>query len=227
MEAYWLEGSFLRRITTQQVRLVTGNVSCTLCEADLPHVWPFLCNKGRALDLDFHLEGAPNWRAPREESLNVYGVAQPTLPGLKGILSVLGCRPPSRASLAQTGQDHVEEPREKSSTIDHSAVTMRRMSLDDTKRSGWLDSEQDNGATQGRCVWFCTREEPISTFSSFNRVGHLIDPCINASVYISGRPFVLRDIAAAKTTMTLSDRAENLEGIERRLRDDMLLESKK
>ena len=49
----------------------------------------------------------------------------------------------------------------------------------------------------------------------------------SASVYISGRPFVLRDSSAAKTTMTLSDRAEVLEGIERRLKDDILQESRR
>ncbi|KAJ9126445.1 hypothetical protein QFC24_002188 [Naganishia onofrii] len=145
---------------------------------------------GEALDLDFHLEGAPNWRAPREESLDVYGVAQPTLPGLKGILSVLGCRPPAKASFVHTGQDQADGTGTRSSVVDSSAVAMRRMSLDDAKQSGWMDTEQEG-------------------------------------VYISGRPFVLRDISAAKTSMALSDRAENLEGIERRLRDDMLLESKK
>lgn len=48
-----------------------------------------------------------------------------------------------------------------------------------------------------------------------------------ALVYISGRPFVLRDLSAAKTTMALSDRAEVLEGIERRLKDDILQESRR
>lgn len=41
------------------------------------------------------------------------------------------------------------------------AADRRRMSLDDSKRDDQLDTKQE-GVTQGRCVWFCTREEPIS-----------------------------------------------------------------
>lgn len=48
---------------------------------------------GRALQLDITLQGAPNFRAPKQGGLNVFGVAQPRLQGLKAILSVLGCRP--------------------------------------------------------------------------------------------------------------------------------------
>ncbi|KAK0205042.1 inositol hexakisphosphate-domain-containing protein [Desarmillaria ectypa] len=54
-------------------------------------------------------------------------------------------------------------------------------------------------------VWFSTREEPI--------------------VYISGRPFVLRDASEPKRTLPLSDRAENLEAIEIRLKNDILHEA--
>ncbi|KAG1727742.1 inositol hexakisphosphate-domain-containing protein [Suillus lakei] len=56
-------------------------------------------------------------------------------------------------------------------------------------------------------VWFSTREEPI--------------------VYISGRPFVLRDSAEPRRTLSLSDRAENLEAIEERLKNNILQESAK
>ncbi|KAG2359074.1 inositol hexakisphosphate-domain-containing protein [Suillus spraguei] len=52
-------------------------------------------------------------------------------------------------------------------------------------------------------VWFSTREEPI------------------------GRPFVLRDSAEPRRTLSLSDRAENLEAIEERLKNDILQESVK
>lgn len=48
---------------------------------------------GRALDLDINVHGAPNFRAPRQGNLNVYGVAQPRTQGLRAILSVLRCRP--------------------------------------------------------------------------------------------------------------------------------------
>ncbi|KAH9945040.1 inositol hexakisphosphate-domain-containing protein [Epithele typhae] len=112
---------------------------------------------GRALDLDINVHGAPNFRAPRQGSLNVYGVAQPRTQGLRAILSVLRCRP--------------------------------------------------NLPNPTHVVWFCTREEPI--------------------VYISGRPFVLRDASEPRQSLRLSDRAENLEDIERRLKNDILAESAK
>lgn len=47
------------------------------------------------MHLDLEITGAPNFRAPDEEGLNVYGVAQPTVPGLKSILTILGCQPSS------------------------------------------------------------------------------------------------------------------------------------
>ncbi len=47
------------------------------------------------------------------------------------------------------------------------------------------------------------------------------------AVYISGKPFVLRDGSVPKNTLALSDRAENLEGIEDRLKSDILKEAKK
>ncbi|KZW02890.1 hypothetical protein EXIGLDRAFT_730985, partial [Exidia glandulosa HHB12029] len=58
-----------------------------------------------------------------------------------------------------------------------------------------------------RCVWFSTRDEPL--------------------VYISGRPFVLRDSADPRRTVELSDRAESLEAIELRLKNDVLAEASK
>ena len=45
------------------------------------------------------------------------------------------------------------------------------------------------------------------------------------SVYISGRPFVLRDASEPRHTLALSDRAENLEAIENRLKNDILQEA--
>lgn len=45
------------------------------------------------------------------------------------------------------------------------------------------------------------------------------------SVYISGRPFVLRDASEPKRTLSISDRAENLEAIENRLKNDILQEA--
>ncbi|CAH7666719.1 inositol hexakisphosphate-domain-containing protein [Phakopsora pachyrhizi] len=62
----------------------------------------------------------------------------------------------------------------------------------------------------GRCksVWFCTREEPV--------------------IYLSSRPFVLRDsLRPDHSSSTISDRAENIEAIENRLKLDILKESSK
>ena len=44
-------------------------------------------------------------------------------------------------------------------------------------------------------------------------------------MYISGRSFVLRDASEPRKTLPMSDRAENLEDIERRLKNDILEES--
>ncbi|KAF9485182.1 hypothetical protein BDN70DRAFT_910314 [Pholiota conissans] len=110
---------------------------------------------GRALDLDLNVHGAPNFRAPRQGHLNVFGAAQPRTQGLRAILSVLRSRP--------------------------------------------------NTMNPSHAVWFSTREEPI--------------------IYISGRPFVLRDASEPRRTLALSDRAENLEAIESRLKNDILQEA--
>lgn len=47
------------------------------------------------------------------------------------------------------------------------------------------------------------------------------------TVYISGRSFVLRDASEPRKNLPLSDRAENLEDIEKRLKNDILQESVK
>jgi hypothetical protein len=56
---------------------------------------------GRALDLDLNIHGAPNFRAPRIGSLNVFGAAQPRSQGLRAILSILRARP------TETSPSHV------------------------------------------------------------------------------------------------------------------------
>ncbi|KAM6504289.1 Inositol hexakisphosphate domain containing protein [Amanita muscaria] len=56
-------------------------------------------------------------------------------------------------------------------------------------------------------VWFSTREVPI--------------------VYISGRPFVLRDASEPRRALAISDRAKNIEAIELRLKNDILQEAAK
>lgn len=47
------------------------------------------------------------------------------------------------------------------------------------------------------------------------------------TVYCNGRPYVLRDASNPFQTLALSDRASNLEDIERRLKLDILEESRK
>ena len=133
---------------------------------------------GRALDLDLNVHGAPNFRAPRNVNLNVFGVAQPRTQGLRGILSVLRCRP--------------------------------------------------NIPNPTHVVWFCTREEPIGVSAINLTFTDTPDYMLaHRSVYISGRPFVLRDAAEPRRTLKMSDRAENLEGIELRLKNDILSEAAK
>lgn len=100
------------------------------------------------------LRGAPNFRGLG--GLGVYGCAQPTITGVKTVLSALQSQPQSRLT-----------PRET--------------------------------------IWFCTREEPL--------------------VYIGNSPFVLRDAAQPTKTYSISDRPESLEGIETRLKNDILKES--
>ncbi|TFK46087.1 hypothetical protein OE88DRAFT_1668241 [Heliocybe sulcata] len=112
---------------------------------------------GRALDLDLNVHGAPNFRAPKQGNLNIFGAAQPRTQGLRAILSILRARP--------------------------------------------------NTPNPTHVVWFSTREEPI--------------------IYISGRPFVLRDSSEPRRTLKLSDRAENIEDIEKRLKNDILQEATK
>lgn len=47
------------------------------------------------------------------------------------------------------------------------------------------------------------------------------------AVLINWKPFVLRDWSAPKTTLALSDRAESLEQMELKLKEDILYEARK
>lgn len=104
------------------------------------------------------LEGAPLFREA-DMDLGVFGVCQPTILGLKTVLSALNCHP----------TEDKNDPR--------------------------------------YCAWVCTREEPV--------------------VYVGDRPFVLRDALKPRETMSMSSRAENLEAIEKRLKQDILTEAVK
>ncbi|CAD6922391.1 hypothetical protein CF336_g6584 [Tilletia laevis] len=78
------------------------------------------------------------------------------------------------------------------------------------RRSSAATATATEGSThhyQNTCIWVCTREEPV--------------------IYVSGRPFVLREASAPTETFGLSTRASNLESIERRLRADILNEAER
>ena len=73
-----------------------------------------------------------------------------------------------------------------------------------TASAGGGSSTADDGGRR-RAIWYCTREEPV--------------------VYIGAQPFVLRDALEPTRTYALSDRAESLEQIERRLKQDIVKEA--
>ncbi|KAI9473878.1 MAG: inositol hexakisphosphate-domain-containing protein [Benjaminiella poitrasii] len=64
-------------------------------------------SSGTNTNLDFHLQGAPNFRVAE---LNVHGVAQPTVIGLSTILAVLNCHPKSLNPTSCTWFSTREEP---------------------------------------------------------------------------------------------------------------------
>nr|XP_031859044.1 uncharacterized protein CI109_005550 [Kwoniella shandongensis]KAA5526116.1 hypothetical protein CI109_005550 [Kwoniella shandongensis] len=161
---------------------------------------------GRAMDLEITIQGAPNFRAPDEESLNVFGVAQPTAAGLKSILTLLGCQP----------HRHVRKPHSRRASVpvgDRAERGKMGRVVSQPNASPLAESVSTDGSVssedeeQGQTIWFSTREETL--------------------VYCNGRPYVLRDAAQPYQTLALSDRATNLEDIERRLKLDILDEARK
>ncbi|KAI8984466.1 inositol hexakisphosphate-domain-containing protein [Mycotypha africana] len=64
-------------------------------------------SRGTNTNLDFHLQGAPNFRIAE---LNVHGVAQPTVIGLSTILALLNCHPKSLKPTSCTWFSTREEP---------------------------------------------------------------------------------------------------------------------
>ncbi|KAK0547224.1 hypothetical protein OC845_004211 [Tilletia horrida] len=187
--------------------------------------------------IDVNLQGAHNFRAAAG-GLGVYGTAQPTIGGLKTILALLGCRPislplqspahtglgVSRAGAQSTSRrGSTQEPSsEHVSTLTSSSADPRaRLSETQNASSASLHSQTPSAQTggisptaeksphqyQNTCIWVCTREEPV--------------------IYVSGRPFVLREASAPTETFGLSTRASNLESIERRLRADILKEAER
>jgi hypothetical protein len=91
-----------------------------------------------------------------------------------------------------------------------------------SRRTSVIDSPDSGVEEQGQVIWFSTREETLSKCLLLPRL-LLTSP----SVYCNGRPYVLRDASAARNSLALSDRADNLEDIERRLKVDILREARK
>nr|KIR85732.1 hypothetical protein I308_03840 [Cryptococcus tetragattii IND107] len=171
------------------------------------------------MDLDLNIQGAPNFRAPNEESLNVFGVcrlrllryaslltlsqvAQPTSAGLKSILTLLGCQPAFLRRPARRGSAATSTP--------PTSLSDRRTSRTESPiRATALEryNSIDEREPQGKAIWFSTREETL--------------------IYCNSRPYVLRDASTPYQTLALSDRASNLEDIERRLKIDILDEARK
>jgi hypothetical protein len=104
------------------------------------------------MDLDLTIQGAPNFRAPDEEGLNVYGVAQPTVAGLKSILTILRCQPSGRSDIRRGSTTLVN-------TSSNGAPLVKSTSqpLDGKSRSDEAGEQEE-----GKVIWFSTREETLS-----------------------------------------------------------------
>ena len=163
-----------------------------------------------------------------------YGqVAQPTVPGLRSILTILGCQPHSAVySHSSSRRPSVADaPPRRSSFVTEGKPTppAQNAALDGgplhKTKSGPNEGSKALGKVEeveeGKAIWFSTREETLSELVWTVRKRELI------TVYCNGRPYVLRDAAKPTTTLALSDRAKNLEDIERRLKIDILDEARK
>ncbi|KAG8783281.1 hypothetical protein FRC12_019885 [Ceratobasidium sp. 428] len=116
----------LIRATASVVKTRSGTVLSRGCILKTDH-YP----TGRALDLDINLQGAPNFRAPRDAAaaVNVYGAAQPRIGGLRAVLAILNCGP----SGSSVGSSPTTSPLARDTRL----------------------------PTRAGCVWFSTREEPV------------------------------------------------------------------
>ncbi|KAJ1604262.1 hypothetical protein NDA14_007583 [Ustilago hordei] len=166
----------------------------------------------RHAHLDLHLQGAPNFRKA-DCSLEVYGVAQPTITGLKTILSVLNARPTKDAVGSQSFDSRLSSVGASgaaSTSLLQTSSPFSSPSLiqaQDPKTQSNPRKASNRSEKPRKCVWVCTREEPV--------------------VYVGGRPFVLRQAERPVSTFELTVRADNLEAIESRLKQDILRESSK
>lgn len=166
----------------------------------------------RSSHLPIQLSGAPNFRKAAAD-LGVYGSAQPSISGLKSILAALGCQPTAHLHHHVLNPAPATDPAAAAAAAallsPHPAHVPGVASPADAPMPGARtpvgDMGQSSFRTRDKCVWVCTREEPV--------------------LYISGRPFVLRDVENPRRTLKISDRASNLEGIEDRLKEDICREA--
>jgi protein-tyrosine phosphatase len=173
----------------------------------------------RRPNLGVHLQGAPNFRQADIPGLQVYGVAQPTITGLKTILCVLQCSPvvgqrqrPLRGRHTSPRRSEANE-RAASATPklgppegrDHRHNDDREERVKSPDFTTSLKSFEIDHASSRRCVWACTRNEPV--------------------IYVGSRPFVLREADQPFENFQLSERADNLESIEQRLKTDIIREA--
>ncbi|KIP04476.1 hypothetical protein PHLGIDRAFT_75887 [Phlebiopsis gigantea 11061_1 CR5-6] len=96
--------------------------------------WP----SGEALDLELNVHGAPNFRAPREGNLNVFGVAQPRTQGLRGILSVLRCRPQTPNPTHVIWFSTREEPVDRAENLEAIELRLKNDILAEAQKYGGL-----------------------------------------------------------------------------------------
>ncbi|PWN26799.1 hypothetical protein BDZ90DRAFT_211139, partial [Jaminaea rosea] len=158
----------------------------------------------RPTKLDLSLQGAPNFRKA-DAPLEVYGTAQPTITGLRTILAVLGAAPPPAAAANKRPWQRTPS----GMTLKSPPVSRQASHQLNKQAASPIESPDMRPITQQAkkktTVWVCTREEPI--------------------IYIGARPFVLREQTSPINTFSLSSRADNLEAIEGRLKDDILREA--
>ncbi|CAD6587111.1 MAG: hypothetical protein TREMPRED_004663, partial [Tremellales sp. Tagirdzhanova-0007] len=182
---------------------------------------------GRALDLDLTIQGAPNFRAPDEEGLNVFGVRYvDTLAG--------------NGNFSNRPQVHPHHPRLSTDTTSKSSLApgvYTARSWAQQRTSGW---HAHRARAHESC--FFLAKEGQATIDRGQRerdlvqyTGGDVDILVNKAARLvrqlivnsNGRPYVLRDASNPFQTLTLSDRATNLEDIERRLKLDILDEARR
>ena len=168
---------------------------------------------GRNELLEYHLLGAPNFR---RTELNVYGVAQPALPGLCTMLTLLGCAP-KRDTVPRTLTPMGVGTRITATASNTTVAPVPSASGSASRASPAVGRGAETligdgrlaPVRQSRCLWFNMREEPV--------------------IYLNGRPFVLRDSETPLKNIQFfaGISAARLEEMESRLKRDIVAEAEK